>query len=350
MEKNHRSHTDSRSPSQKTDQVREFLTAFLATLAVAVVAFGLTEKLTENAESGSFSMKEGSLTTTEAKSILREFSQEVEDGDETKYSGLSAPDQGTTPVEVVDLGNTPVTKTGEADSPYASLIAQLNSGQTPPPELYIAASNELLARGAGADAKTIIQSGLIAHPDNTMVALGSADVRAATGDAEAAWKELAQTGNTTNADVMSRLIKYATVAGKVDETMTILGDLELLPWTPSAEDWSNLVSMLTDAGRFDEAKTAVDLSPEKKVLKKKLEAVEKIEKGEYDKALEKITEYIDKTKNVTPEDWALLAEIYTGLGDTAKANDAYREAEGLKQQQAGGGGFWDFLAGMFGGG
>lgn len=362
MEKEHQSFTDSASPSQKTDQIREFFTAMLATVAIATAVFGLVSKLSDSQHDTALSAAERSSGMINAKSVSREFSVEV-DSTSGNYTGITedslasdstSPERisepAITPVKVIEPGTNPDVTIGETDSHYAKLLAYLKAGETPPAELYVAASKELLSKGAGADAKTIIQSGVIAHPDSVAMALGSADVRAATGNAESAWSELAQSGDTSNAEVMSRLIKYATTAGKVDETMTILGDLEMLPWTPSAEDWSNLVSMLTDAGRFEEAKTAVDLSPEKKVLKTKLEAIEKLEKGEFDKALEKITEYFDKTKNLTPEDWALLGEIHTGLGNRTSANDAYRRAEGLKQQQTvGGGGFWDFLAGLFGG-
>ncbi|MEC5128357.1 hypothetical protein VSU19_16460 [Verrucomicrobiales bacterium BCK34] len=362
MEKEHQSFTDSASPSQKTDQIREFFTAMLATVAIATAVFGLVSKLSDSRHDTALSAAERSSGMINAKSVSREFSVEV-DPTSGNYTGITedslasdstSPERisepAITPVKVIEPGTNPDVTIGETDSHYAKLLAYLKAGETPPAELYVAASKELLSKGAGADAKTIIQSGVIAHPDSIVMALGSADVRAATGNAESAWNELAQSGDTSNAEVMSRLIKYATTAGKVDETMTILGDLEMLPWTPSAEDWSNLVSMLTDAGRFEEAKTAVDLSPEKKVLKTKLEAIEKLEKGEFDKALEKINEYVDRTKNLTPEDWALLGEIHTGLGNQTSANDAYRRAEGLKQQQAvEGGGFWDFLAGLFGG-
>lgn len=323
MKKEPRSFAIPQSTSKKTEAVREFFTAMLATVSLAAVGFGLIGKVTENAEDSAFSMKESSQETFAAKTVSREYAQDANSttGEPTYYDGDVEP----VPVDDSDLSNTAIV----VESAYAELLAQLDAGETPSPELYVAAATDLLSNGAGSDAKAVINAALIVYPDESVVALGAADVRAATGDADSAWSELAQTGDVTNAEVMSRLIQYATVAGKVDETMAILGDLSSLPWTPSAEDWSNLVSMLTAAGRYEDAKTAVDLSPEKKTLKLKLEAIEKFGQGEFDKALEKLNLYVAGIETRTADDWALLAEIYSGLGRTAEADDAYQRAEGL---------------------
>lgn len=300
MTQENKSPSAPRSISQKTCAVREFFTAMLATVALSAVGFGIAGKFTATTEGGTFSMKEGSKEVSKVESTSREFAQQV-------------------------------VEPAEPQSAYDQFLAELIAGTTPSPELYVEAAKELLSRGAGDDAKAIIQSALIAHPYDETVAMGSFDVRAATGDAAAAWQDLAQTGDTSNPEVMSRLIKFATTADKVAETTIILGDLELLPWTPTAEDWSNMVSMFTNAGDFEQAKKAVDLSPERELLKRKLEAADELEKGNYDRALEKMDEYTTSTTELTTDDWALLAQIYTGQGDTVNADAAYRKAEGLAQ-------------------
>ncbi len=338
MKKEPRSFAIPQSTSQKTEAVREFFTAMLATVSLAAVGFGLIGKVTENAEDSAFSMKESSQETFAAKTVSREYAQDANSttGEPTYYDGDIVP--GTTqPIEVPIDDSDPSPAPTVEESYYAKLLAMLDAGQTPSAKLYVASAAELLSQGSGSDAKAVINAALIVYPDESVVALGAADVRAATGDADSAWSELAQTGDVTNAEVMSRLIQYATVAGKVDETMAILGDLSSLPWTPSAEDWSNLVSMLTAAGRYEDAKTAVDLSPEKRTLKLKLEAIEKFGKGEFDKALEKLNLYVAGIENRTADDWALLAEIYSGLGRTAEADDAYQRAEGLLGESPTGG-------------
>lgn len=326
MKPESQSPSKTRSDSRKTDAVREFFTAMLATVALSAAGFGLLGKMGGSAESVLFSMRESSQHTQHAKSTFREFAQEV------------IPEEPVAPV-----------------SAYDAFLAELDAGNTPSPELYVAAAKELLSRGAGSDAKTIIQSGVIAHPDAPVIALGSIDVRAATGEADAAWTELAQTGDTSNPEVMSRLIKYATAAGKVDETRAILDDLSLLLWVPSTQDWSNLVNMLTGAGRIEDAKAASQYSPEAAQLEGKLEAISNLNESNFQEAEDRLKAYIASIADPTSEDWALLAEAHAGQGETLDATNAYREAEGLKIEELsgtteGGGSIWNFLAGMFGGG
>jgi hypothetical protein len=132
----------------------------LATVALSAAGFGLLGEIGGITETMVFSMEERSLEAPDAKSTIRSFAHEV------------------IPEEPVTL----VTPVGA----YDAFLVELDAGSIPSSDLYVAAAKELLSRGAGSDSNAIIQSGVIAHPDDPVMTRGSIDVRAATGEADAA--------------------------------------------------------------------------------------------------------------------------------------------------------------------
>lgn len=234
----------------------------------------------------------------------------------------------------------------ETASAYEEMIAIIDAGETPSKDLYVAAAQELLLKSDGDEAKVVMQMARVAYPEDADIYLTELSVKAGTGAAEEVWLELAQSGQTSHPTIMGMLIDIAALSAKTDETLVLLGDLDNLGWEPSSDQWNQILDLLVATGQIDKA---IDLADEKLNTTQpdgtggsssevdytdKFEALREFERGDYKDALRKQLAYLSAIDNPTPADYDMLARIYLARGNTAKADEAYEVAEGIKNADA----------------